>query len=163
MSTHLEPPEIVVTLRRFAMERHRYITHLARSLGLSRTEFEALDYIQEAGAITPAKLADLLCVTGGAVTSLVDKLEDAGYVRREVNKRDRRSILLTLTDEAEGLGERAFGGFVADIDAAASRMTAGQRAATIEFLKSATAAAISADRASAPKPPRRTAALRRKS
>lgn len=145
MNTVHDPPELIVVMRRFALARHRFLNKLARSIGVSRNEFDALDYIQEAGTITPARLAELLDVTGGAVTSLVDKLEAAGYVRREANKADRRSILISLTPEMEGIAQMAFSSFAEEIIAASeTRMTSEERAAAVRLMEAAIQAAANA-------------------
>jgi DNA-binding MarR family transcriptional regulator len=44
------------------------------------------------------ELADRLGIVPRSVTTVVDALEEAGLVRREVDPRNRRAILLRLTD-----------------------------------------------------------------
>ena len=51
---------LATALRRFALERHRYLNQLARSEHLTRAEFDALDFIQQAGQMMPTELADRL-------------------------------------------------------------------------------------------------------
>ena len=45
------------------------------------------------------ELADRLGIVPRSVTTVVDALEEAGLVRREIDPRNRRAILLRLTDQ----------------------------------------------------------------
>jgi DNA-binding MarR family transcriptional regulator len=75
--------------------RHRF----ARQVKVNDSEIRALGRIAEAGSITPKRLADMLALTTGTVTSLIDRLEKVGLIVRTPNPRDRRSILLRLTPD----------------------------------------------------------------
>jgi DNA-binding MarR family transcriptional regulator len=44
------------------------------------------------------ELADRLGIVPRSVTTVVDALEEAGLVRRDIDPRNRRAILLRLTD-----------------------------------------------------------------
>ena len=133
---------IVALLRRYALERHRYVALLARSLDLGRTEYDALDYIQELGEMTPTELASRLCLTRAAVTALADRLEAAGLVQRHPDASDRRRLLLRLTAAAELKGAAELVQFLSDQEAAAGELSAAGRAAVGRFLE---AAAMSAE------------------
>lgn len=66
--------------------------------GISPTEGHILTYLR---GYAPASVGDLVRVFGikqSTFTSMLDRLEAAGLVRREVNLDDRRSFLIHLTD-----------------------------------------------------------------
>jgi DNA-binding MarR family transcriptional regulator len=44
------------------------------------------------------ELADVSLFTRSGLTRLIDRIEDAGYVRREHSTTDRRGVYVTLTD-----------------------------------------------------------------
>src|SRR5207244_13164879 len=48
-------------------------------------------------AMTPSQLGERLIVTRATVTGLVDSLEAKGFVRREPNPNDRRSLSIQIT------------------------------------------------------------------
>jgi DNA-binding MarR family transcriptional regulator len=48
---------------------------------------------------SPGKLADHLGLSSGAMTNRLDRLEEAGFVRRLPDPSDRRGLLVELTDE----------------------------------------------------------------
>ena len=49
--------------------------------------------------MTPSRLAELTGLTTGAVTGILDRLERAGFVRREADPADRRRTLVRLDQE----------------------------------------------------------------
>lgn len=63
-------------------------------VGLSAVEHKALDLLSRAGTLTAGELAELTGLTTGAITGLVDRLEKAGFVRRERDLRDRRKVVI---------------------------------------------------------------------
>lgn len=67
---------------------------VAARLGLSAAEWRCLGLLDREGAATAGRLAELSGFTTGAITGIVDRLEKAGYVRREPNPRDRRSVIV---------------------------------------------------------------------
>ncbi len=46
------------------------------------------------GAVPAGKLAELTGLTTGAVTAIIDRLEEAGYVRRTDDPKDRRRTIV---------------------------------------------------------------------
>jgi len=53
-----------------------------------------MDHLHEAGELTPGQLAERLCLTSGAVTALLDRLERLGWAKREPHPHDRRSVIV---------------------------------------------------------------------
>ena len=54
--------------------------------------------------MTAGQLAEAMHLTSGAITTLLDRLEKAGYARRVRDTDDRRRILVELTPLAEDVG-----------------------------------------------------------
>jgi DNA-binding MarR family transcriptional regulator len=74
---------------------------IAAHIGLSATEFEALDVIQKNQPITAGQLAVKCGLTTGGITGLVDRLTAAGFVKRVRDTSDRRRVLLYTIEKAE--------------------------------------------------------------
>ncbi len=55
---------------------------------------------------TANELAQAIDQNPSAVTRLLDKLEDLGWVRREAHAQDRRALRLVLTDEGQALWQQ---------------------------------------------------------
>ena len=67
---------------------------VADSVGLHLTDMQCLNLLELEGAMTPGKLAKWMGLSTGGVTVMLDRLEKGGYVRREANPADRRSVLV---------------------------------------------------------------------
>ena len=72
---------------------------IATHLGLNPTDHKCLEIIFENHAITPGELAGLLGLTTGAVTGVIDRLENKGFVFRELDSDDRRRIIIKVNQE----------------------------------------------------------------
>ena len=66
-------------------------------LGINRTDGRCLDIIENQGPLTAGRLAELSGLTTAAVTSVLDRLERAGYARRVRSETDRRQVMVELT------------------------------------------------------------------
>ena len=76
---------------------------------LNRTDARVIDIVQRAGQITAGQLAKEARLTSGAVTAVVDRLENAGLVRRVRDTTDRRRVLVEITPKVEELMAPVFG------------------------------------------------------
>ena len=72
----------------------------ARSLGVSRAQWQVLFALSRNEGINQAGLAEALDVETITVGRMVDRLEDAGLVERRADPADRRAWRLHLTDRA---------------------------------------------------------------
>lgn len=83
-----------------------YLEAHTRELGVSPGEGHFLTYLR---SYSPAPIGELVRVFGikqSTFTSLLDRLEKAGLIRREMNPGDRRSFLIHITDAGRELAER---------------------------------------------------------
>ena len=67
---------------------------IASRLGISSAEWKCLGLLEQHGPLPAGRLAELSGFTTGAVTGIVDRLERAGYARRERHPSDRRSVIV---------------------------------------------------------------------
>lgn len=67
---------------------------VAERLGIGPTDHKCLDLLRERGTITGSELAALTGLTTGAITGVVARLEEAGFVRRAPDPHDRRKQIL---------------------------------------------------------------------
>lgn len=72
---------------------------VAQELGLGASDSQFLTLLQAHGPLTPGRLAELSRLTTGTVTGVLDRLEKAGFVRRERDPHDRRKVIVTLAPE----------------------------------------------------------------
>ena len=77
-----------------------------RRYGLSNADFDVMATLRRSGnpyELTPTDLFSALMLTSGTMTNRLDRLEKAGFVIRRPNPKDRRGILVGLTQEGKKL------------------------------------------------------------
>lgn len=76
-------------------------------LRLSPREWGVLSTLVESGPLTQIELATALAVDRTAMVYLIDELEERELVRRDRKPGDRRSFLITLTDNGRNTQRKA--------------------------------------------------------
>jgi DNA-binding MarR family transcriptional regulator len=74
---------------------------VAERLGINQTDLRGLDILSQRGSMTAGRLAEAMHLTSGAITTLLDRLEAAGYARRVRDTEDRRRVVVELTPRAQ--------------------------------------------------------------
>jgi DNA-binding MarR family transcriptional regulator len=64
--------------------------------GLHLTDIQCINLLDLLGPVTPGRLAESTGLTTGGATVMLDRLERAGYVKREPHPKDRRSLLVRV-------------------------------------------------------------------
>lgn len=86
--------------RRYMASYALFNQAVADHLGLHPTDLQCLNLLTlESGPVTTGRIAELTGLTTGSATRLVDRLEKAGYVRRERDTADRRKVLVVTVPE----------------------------------------------------------------
>jgi DNA-binding MarR family transcriptional regulator len=104
------PGDDVVTEATAELRLHGAVNDIADQavadhLGLNRTDARCLDIIERLDGVTAGRLAAEAGLSSGAVTTVVDRLERAGFARRVPDPSDRRRVLVEVTPAArEELG-----------------------------------------------------------
>jgi DNA-binding MarR family transcriptional regulator len=75
----------------------------AKSMGLTRSQWQTLAYLANNEGIQQSGLADILEVEPITLVRILDKLADRGLVERRQHPRDRRIWLLYMCDAARPL------------------------------------------------------------
>jgi len=71
--------------------------------GLSAMQFAVLKHLTQGTARTAADLCRLLSYDTGAMTRILDRLEETGLLRRERCREDRRVVFLSVSGEGRVL------------------------------------------------------------
>ena len=122
-------------LRALSTEIDRLDGLAADRFGLNRTDLRALDLIRSAGVLSPTALAQALGFTTGGVTTVIDRLEQSGYVRRQPDRDDRRRLVLIATDLVGDREKSVFGQLVRDTQALIATYTDVQLETIGDFLR----------------------------
>jgi DNA-binding MarR family transcriptional regulator len=71
----------------------------ADQIGINATDLNCLNILSFSGQMTAGQLAKATGLTTASITGVIDRLEEAGYVRRERDTSDRRRVVVHLVLE----------------------------------------------------------------
>jgi DNA-binding MarR family transcriptional regulator len=91
----------LIALRRILRATELNSRLLASQTGLTSSQFIILQIVARRGKVLPSTVAKSARLTQATVTSLVDKLERNGHVRRRRDTEDRRRIWIEMTRAGE--------------------------------------------------------------
>lgn len=95
------PMEILSRLTRLAKKLDRARKATFHDQGLEVWAFDVLSALRRAGhpyRLSPSRLISEMMVTSGTMTNRIDRLANAGWVRRLPDPHDRRGVLVELTE-----------------------------------------------------------------
>jgi DNA-binding MarR family transcriptional regulator len=126
--------QVAGNLRALSTEIDRLDQAAADRYGLNRTDMRALDITGRAGPLAPTELARLLGFTTGGVTTVLDRLERAGYIRRQPDPDDRRRQVVQITEATAARDQEVFGGLIRQTSDLLATYTDDQLAVIDDFL-----------------------------
>jgi DNA-binding MarR family transcriptional regulator len=121
-------------LRGLSTDIDRLDALAADAFGLNRTDMRCLDLLGRTGAQTPTDLAHALDFTTGGITTVIDRLEQAGYVRRRADPDDRRRVIIEPTDLVAQREAEIFGRLIKSTEALVASYSGSDLATIRDFL-----------------------------
>lgn len=107
---------------------------IAQRLGLNPTDHKCLEQLCQRGSGTAGDLAEWTGLTTGAVTGVIDRLEQRGFVCRQAHPTDRRKIVVVpLPERLPEIGA-LFRSFASSMAALMRRYSPEQLATIQDFL-----------------------------
>ena len=85
--------------RQFSVYNAACQSALAEKLGIPLADLKALELVMEFDALPTGQLAQLMGISSGGATALINRLEAAGYVQRGRHPLDRRMIVIRPVEE----------------------------------------------------------------
>jgi DNA-binding MarR family transcriptional regulator len=128
----------VPLIREFATRDALFHDAVARTIGLHPTDEKVLRLLG-ADAMTAGDLVSHTGLTGAAVTALVDRLINLGYVTRERDTGDRRKVVIRTVSAKLRDINRLYDGLRGGLQALLSKYDTAEFAAIMDFLNCATA------------------------
>jgi DNA-binding MarR family transcriptional regulator len=92
--------ELIEEVRRSQTATARFDGAVADAVGINQTDLRCLDVLGRTGPLAAGQLAEQTGLSSGAMTTAIDRLERAGYVRRGRDPGDRRRVVVELTSAA---------------------------------------------------------------
>jgi DNA-binding MarR family transcriptional regulator len=128
--------ELEVELRRSAAGDVLFFQAIAERSGMNLTDLQCIHILASTGPITAGRLAEMMGLTTGAITGLINRLERAGYVRREPDPNDgRRVVIRPLPEKLESAGARFFDARRRAFDALASGYDDRDLSVVLDFMR----------------------------
>ena len=119
---------MVLALQRATHHTLHALSAALADLNLSAAEINALASLGEGGTLSIRQLSERTGTRASTLTSLLDRLENRGYLVRELDPADRRSFRLPLTKAGQAVAAQVLAA-IADLERnALSRLDATQLA-----------------------------------
>lgn len=109
---------------------HRMLDETLAEFGLSDGEWKLLTHLQLDGPPhrkSVGQLAKWVELSSGAMTNRIDRLEEAGFVRRVPDPDDRRGVLVELTDAGRRAWEESVSAQAAKESLVAAALSAEEK------------------------------------
>ncbi len=106
----LEVEGIVDRINGLRRRFHRMLDETLAEFGLNSGEWKALNQLRQAEPPHRRSIGQLAAwaeLSSGAMTNRVDRLEEAGFVKRIPDPNDRRGVLVELTDSGHKIWEES--------------------------------------------------------
>lgn len=92
--------EAILAVRAFQNAQDVFDDAAVDVLGINRSDGRCLDILDQHGSLTAGELARRADLSSAAITTLVDRMERAGYLTRVRDTVDRRRVLIAGTEQA---------------------------------------------------------------
>jgi len=106
-----------------------------RGLGIPLSQAKILGNLALHGTRTMGEIAQSFGISLPSVTELINKLVDAGFIERVVDKSDRRVIKASLTPSAKELSQKIISAYRNKIEYALSVLSKGECEKLIGYLE----------------------------
>jgi DNA-binding MarR family transcriptional regulator len=111
---------------------------LLRPFGLTDAQFDVLMMLgtqSENGTLNQTELSSVLLVNRSNITGLIDRMEQAGWVRRLSDSDDRRVNLIGMTEKGKALLEEAKTVYIRRVDEITSILSLDEKNHLCEVLE----------------------------
>ena len=121
-----------------------HASHIAASVGINAIDLECLDLLQIHGPLPTGQLAAKAGLRTATMTSILDRLEKAGFVRRDRSGADRRVVIVHIEARAAQEVGPLFSHIVTHMAKVEEQFSDDELAIVSRYTKLAASAAIKA-------------------
>ena len=130
----LPDDDIRARVQQVAVRQQKFERHLARELAVDPVGLEVMDHLITIGSATPTELARRLDTSTAAMTLVLNRLEDAGHVRRDRHPSDGRKLVVTAADASSDRAYELVLPIIDGVEALVAGLDATERATVQAFL-----------------------------
>src|SRR5664279_840074 len=106
--------ELLTATRKLTRSSLMFQYAVAEKMNLNPTDAECIDFLMEMGPCTAGDLAKVTRLTTGAITSVIDRLEKSGFVKRERDPHDRRKVIIRFLPKKHEKAKQYYAGMAND-------------------------------------------------
>ncbi|OAP24600.1 MULTISPECIES: MarR family winged helix-turn-helix transcriptional regulator [Amycolatopsis] len=110
------------------------MARMAKSVEMNANDLTAIAILNHHGPMGPVELGRRLGISGPSATTLVDRMEEAGYLARVRSDTDRRRVAVTVTDSAREIAAAVWRPPIEKLDAVSRTLSAAESAVVRDFL-----------------------------
>lgn len=107
--------ELMMSVRKLTRSSLMLQYAVAEKMKLNATDAECIDFLMEMGPSTAGDLAKVTRLTTGAITNVIDRLEKAGFVKRESDPKDRRKVIIRYIPKKHEKTKHYYDAMAADV------------------------------------------------
>ncbi|WP_208719921.1 MarR family winged helix-turn-helix transcriptional regulator [Amycolatopsis circi] len=115
------------------------MARMAKSVGMNANDLTAIALLNYHGPMGPVELGRRLGISGPSATTLVDRMEEAGYLARVRSDTDRRRVAVTATEQARAVAAAVWRPAIEKLDAVTRKLSVAENAVVRDFLVRITA------------------------
>jgi DNA-binding MarR family transcriptional regulator len=133
-----QPLQVLSRVSRLARHLDRARRAAFADHGLEPWEFDVLAALRRQGPpyeLSPGALLRTTLVTSGTMTNRVDRLQEAGLVRRRPDPEDKRGVLVALTDTGQTRVDAALASLLEAEQALLAPLPGASREALADLLR----------------------------
>ena len=129
--------EALLSLVRTSSLMQKLSDRFFSKFGLTDVQFNILMILRERGrqGLSQKELSEHLIVTKSNVVGLIDRLERAGYVKREAHPSDRRFNQIVLTPKGERLESKVEKSYFKEVDKMMDVLTESEKRVLIKSME----------------------------
>lgn len=115
-------------------KKDHLLSNYLSPLDITASQFRVLCAIQCEEPVSPRELSRILSVDLGALTRMLNRLADKGWLARLPNPTDKRGVLLRLTPQGNAMCEKCRSLVGQDLHQELTKNLTAQEVTTLEYL-----------------------------
>jgi DNA-binding MarR family transcriptional regulator len=121
-------------MRKMATANVLHATTVAHQVGIGVNDMKCAELLVRNGQMTAGQLAESSGLTTGAITGVVDRLEKAGWARRQPDPHDRRRVIIQALPQDSRTVAGLYDSYMQAISALLADYNDQELARILEFL-----------------------------
>ncbi len=131
---HLDA-KMIIGLGRAYRNAHKRSMRIFYDYGLTLPQFTVLEVLYSKGPLTVKEIINKVLSSGGSMTVVIRNLEHQGLVFRRPNPEDRRSYLISISEEGRKLMDEVFPLHMESLGITFSTLTEEEKLQMVSYLK----------------------------